>query len=61
MFGFDSIWHGVLLLVIVLLFFGTGKLRHAGSDIGAVLRDFKKGMQKGPSSHVVRRQSACRT
>lgn len=45
MFGLDSIWHWVVVLVIVLLFFGTGKLRHAGSDLGAAIRDFKKGMR----------------
>lgn len=47
MFGLDSIWHWVLVLVIVLVFFGTGKLRNAGSDLGAAIRDFKKGMKGG--------------
>jgi len=45
MFGLDSIWHWVLVLAIVLVFFGTGKLRNAGSDLGAAIRDFKKGMR----------------
>jgi len=45
--GFDSIWHWLIVLVIVLLIFGTGKLRNAGSDIGAAIRNFKKGMHDG--------------
>ena len=45
--GFDSIWHWLIVLVIVLLIFGTGKLRNAGSDIGAAIRNFKKGMHEG--------------
>jgi sec-independent protein translocase protein TatA len=58
MFGLDSIWHWVLLLVIVLLFFGTGKLRYAGRDIGTAIGDLKKGMQEGASSGSVPKISA---
>ena len=39
-----SIWHLVLLLVVVVVIFGTGKLRHIGSDLGSAIRDFKKGL-----------------
>jgi sec-independent protein translocase protein TatA len=42
--GFDSIWHWLLLLVIVLVIFGTGKLTRAGSDLGKAIRGFKKAM-----------------
>ncbi|EQD36969.1 Twin-arginine translocation protein TatA/E [mine drainage metagenome] len=45
--GFDDIWHWLIVLVIVLLIFGTGKLRNAGSDIGAAIRNFKKGIHDG--------------
>lgn len=45
MFGIDSIWHWVVVLALALVFFGTGKLRHAGSDIGAAIRDFRKGVK----------------
>lgn len=45
--GFDSIWHWLILLVVVLLLFGTSKLRNAGSDIGTAVRNFKKAMHEG--------------
>jgi sec-independent protein translocase protein TatA len=45
--GFDSIWHWLIVLLIVLLLFGTSKLRNAGSDIGAAVRNFKKAMKDG--------------
>lgn len=43
--GFDSIWHWVLLLLIVLVVFGTGKLTKMGPDLGNAVRGFKKAMQ----------------
>lgn len=39
-----SIWHLIILLVVVVVVFGTGKLRHIGSDLGNAMRDFKKGL-----------------
>lgn len=42
--GFDSIWHWLVLLIVVLLIFGTKKLRNIGSDLGGAVRDFKKGV-----------------
>ncbi len=42
--GFDSLWHWVIFLVIVLLIFGTKKIRNLGPDLGAAIRDFKKGL-----------------
>ena len=42
--GFDSIWHWLILLVVVLLIFGTKKIRNLGPDLGAAIRDFKKGL-----------------
>ena len=42
--GFDSVWHWLILLVIVLLVFGTKKIRNLGPDLGAAIRDFKKGL-----------------
>ncbi|MBU6405499.1 MAG: Sec-independent protein translocase subunit TatA, partial [Proteobacteria bacterium] len=44
--GLDDIWHWLIVLVIVLLIFGTSKLRNAGSDIGAAVRNFKKAMKE---------------
>ncbi|HEY9112111.1 MAG TPA: twin-arginine translocase TatA/TatE family subunit [Rhodanobacteraceae bacterium] len=45
--GFDSIWHWLLLLVIVLVVFGTGKLTKIGPDLGNAVRGFKKALQGG--------------
>ncbi|GLQ89556.1 Sec-independent protein translocase subunit TatA [Dyella flagellata] len=43
--GFDSIWHWAILLVIILVVFGTGKLTKIGPDLGNAVRGFKKAMQ----------------
>jgi sec-independent protein translocase protein TatA len=40
--GFDSIWHWLVLLVIVLVIFGTSKLTKIGPDLGNAMRGFKK-------------------
>lgn len=42
--GFDSIWHWLLLLAIVLVIFGTGKLTKIGPDLGNAMRGFKKAL-----------------
>ena len=42
-----SIWHWVIVLVVVVLIFGTKKLRNAGRDIGGAEKDIKKGMNDG--------------
>ena len=44
--GLDDIWHWLILLLVVLLIFGTSKLRNAGSDIGAAVRNFKKAVKE---------------
>ena len=45
--GSFSIWHWVIVLVIVLLIFGTKKLRNVGSDLGGAVKGFKDGMKGG--------------
>ena len=45
--GSFSIWHWVIVLVIVLLIFGTKKLRNMGADLGGAVRGFKDGMREG--------------
>lgn len=42
-----SITHLLILLVVVVLIFGTKKLRNIGSDLGGAVRDFKKGLDGG--------------
>jgi sec-independent protein translocase protein TatA len=43
--GTWSIWHWVIVLVVVLLVFGTKKIRNIGSDLGGAVRGFKDGMK----------------
>jgi sec-independent protein translocase protein TatA len=45
MAGGLSIWHWVIVLIVVLLVFGTKKLRNAGGDLGAAIKNFKQGMR----------------
>jgi sec-independent protein translocase protein TatA len=47
--GSFSIWHWLIVLVIVMLVFGTKKLRNIGSDLGGAVRGFKEGMKEGTS------------
>jgi len=45
--GSFSIWHWLIVLVIVLLVFGTKKLRNKGSDLGGAVKGFKDGLRAG--------------
>ena len=45
--GSFSIWHWAIVLVIVMLVFGTKKLRSAGNDLGGAVRGFKDAMHQG--------------
>ena len=47
--GTFSIWHWLIVLVIVMLVFGTKKLRNIGSDLGGAVRGFKDGVKEGAS------------
>ncbi|MGA8864479.1 MAG: Sec-independent protein translocase subunit TatA [Gallionella sp.] len=40
-----SIWHWLIVLVVIVLVFGTKKLRNVGSDLGSAVKGFKEGMQ----------------
>ncbi|MCC2596197.1 Sec-independent protein translocase subunit TatA [Pusillimonas sp. MFBS29] len=42
--GSFSIWHWLIVLVIVALVFGTKKIRNMGEDLGGAVKGFKKGM-----------------
>jgi sec-independent protein translocase protein TatA len=45
--GSLSIGHWLIVLVIVVLVFGTGKLRNLGKDLGGAIKGFKEGMREG--------------
>lgn len=44
--GSFSIWHWALVLLIVVLVFGTKKLRNLGKDLGGAVHDFKQGLNE---------------
>lgn len=45
MMGSFSIWHWVIVLVVVILVFGTKKLGNLGSDLGKAVKGFKDGVK----------------
>lgn len=47
--GSFSIWHWLIVLLIVVMVFGTKKLKNLGSDLGGAVKGFKDGMKDGGS------------
>jgi sec-independent protein translocase protein TatA len=45
--GSFSIWHWLIVLLVVVLIFGTKKLKNIGSDLGGAVKGFKDGMKTG--------------
>ena len=45
--GSFSIWHWLIVLLVVVLIFGTKKLKNIGSDLGGVVKGFKDGVKGG--------------
>lgn len=54
--GAWSVWHWLIVLVIVLLVFGTKKLRNIGQDLGGAVKGFKEGMKDGTQGGAAARQ-----
>ena len=48
--GSFSIWHWLIVLVVVVLIFGTKKLKNVGSDLGSAVKGFKDGVKDGTTS-----------
>ena len=48
--GSFSIWHWLIVLVVVVLIFGTKKLKNVGADLGSAVKGFKDGVKDGTSS-----------
>jgi sec-independent protein translocase protein TatA len=60
--GTFSIWHWLVVLAVVVLLFGTKKLRNLGGDLGAAVRGFKRGMKEdADGDNKVLEQSATET
>ena len=47
--GSFSIWHWLIVLLVVVMVFGTKKLKNMGSDLGGAVKGFKDGMKDGSS------------
>ena len=56
--GSFSIWHWVIVLVIVMLVFGTKKLGNIGSDLGKAVKGFKDGVKGGEDGAAPAQQVA---
>lgn len=65
-----SIWHWLIVLLIVVMVFGTKKLKNMGSDLGSAVKGFKDGMKDGgqapadvpvPPASVTNAQAADKT
>ncbi len=48
--GSFSIWHWLIVLLIVIMVFGTKKLKNLGSDLGGAVKGFKDGMKDGSAA-----------
>lgn len=48
--GSFSIWHWLIVLVIIILVFGTKKLKNMGSDLGGAVKGFKDGLRDGATT-----------
>jgi sec-independent protein translocase protein TatA len=57
MMGSLSIWHWLIVLLIVALVFGTKKLRNIGTDLGGAVKGFKEGMKDGEENAAMAERS----
>lgn len=48
--GSFSVWHWLIVLLIVVLVFGTKKLKNLGGDLGGAVKGFKDGMKDGTAN-----------
>ncbi len=51
--GSFSIWHWLIVLLIIVLVFGTKKLKNIGTDLGGAVKGFKDGIKEGGSTPEV--------
>jgi sec-independent protein translocase protein TatA len=50
--GSFSIWHWLIVLLIIVLIFGTKKLKNIGSDLGGAVKGFKDGVKDGGAANA---------
>ena len=56
--GSFSIWHWLIVLLIIVLIFGTKKLKNIGSDLGGAVKGFKDGMREGNTEDKTQQATA---
>ena len=61
--GSFSVWHWVIVLLIVVLVFGTSKLKNLGRDLGSGIKGFKEGLKEGQEDEAkkVTNEAAAKT
>ena len=50
--GTMSIWHWLIVLLIVVMVFGTKKLKNIGTDLGSAVKGFKEGMKEASADEA---------
>lgn len=53
-----SIWHVLIFAIIVILLFGTSKLKNLGKDVGGAIKDFKKSVNEVEQPKFIEHQPA---
>lgn len=56
--GSFSIWHWLIVLLIVIMVFGTKKLKNIGGDLGGAVKGFKDGMKEGGTAPTEEKPAA---
>lgn len=56
--GSFSIWHWLVVLLIVVMIFGTKKLKNIGTDLGGAVKGFKEGMKDGDADAAAQQKIA---
>jgi sec-independent protein translocase protein TatA len=59
--GSFSIWHWLIVLLIVIMVFGTKKLKNLGGDLGGAVKGFKDGMKEGGTAPAEDKPAAAPT
>ena len=53
--GSFSIWHWLIVLLVIILVFGTAKLKNIGKDLGGAIKGFKEGMAEGGTAETAKK------
>ena len=53
-----SIWHVLIFAIVVLLLFGTSKLKNLGKDVGGAIKDFKNSVREDDEPKLIEHKAA---